>query len=107
MGHEEHDRDDALAELADRLGRNHVFGEPVHRGEVTLVPVAAVRAGAGGAGRRAGRGAGVVARPVGSFEISGGGVRWHPAVNVNRIVLGGQIAFAVAAISLAFALRRR
>jgi hypothetical protein len=33
----------------------------------------------------------VIARPVGAYVIKDGTVRWEPAVDVNRIVLGGQI----------------
>lgn len=85
-----------LAErLAGRLGREQVFGPPVSQGDTTLVPVARVRAGAG---RRPGKGGGVrvVARPLGAFRVSADArVTWHPAVDVNRIVAGGQLALVV------------
>lgn len=104
------DRADAVAstldQLAGRLGRDQVFGPPVEQGGAVVVPVARVRAGGGSApGRRGGAGTGVQARPVGAFSISPEGrVAWHPAVDVNRIVLGGQIVFGV--VGLALALRR-
>jgi uncharacterized spore protein YtfJ len=101
---------DVIATVAERLGRDQVFGPPVQSGGATLVPVARLRAGGGVAGLRghgeSRSGAGVVARPTGAFSISPDGkVAWHPAVDVNRIVLGGQIA--VAAVLVATLLRRR
>lgn len=98
---------DVVAAVADRLGRDQVFGPPVQNGDTTLVPVARVRAGGGVGAVRPGTpstGAGVVARPLGAFSIGPDGkVAWHPAVDVNRIVLGGQLAFAAV---LVVALRR-
>lgn len=96
-----------LDRLATRLGRDQVFGPPVEQAGAVLVPVARVRAGGGSAPgtRRGGEGAGLQAAPVGAFSISPKGrVSWHPAVDVNRIVLGGQIA--VGLVGLALALRR-
>jgi hypothetical protein len=100
--------DDSVAALAGRLGRDQVFGPPVQSGGVTLVPVARVRGGGGSAGRSMDprTGVGLEARPVGAFAIgSDGKVAWHPVVDVNRIVLGGQLV--VAAVLLAAVLRRR
>ncbi|MHA6795010.1 hypothetical protein ACVGVM_16075 [Pseudonocardia bannensis] len=105
---------DIVSTIADRLGRDQVFGPPVERGGTTLVPVARVRAGAGTGGPRvggpgSGSGGGIVAKPVGAFSIGPGGkVAWHPAVDVNRIVLGGQLVFgAVVALAAVAGLRRR
>ncbi|WP_433870250.1 hypothetical protein [Saccharopolyspora sp. CA-218241] len=106
---EKHD-DHLLVELADRLGRNQVFGEPVRQGDTTLVPVASVRLGRGREGERGGEeggGTGVHVRPVGAFEVCAKGVAWHPAVSVNRIVWGGQVALAVVLVAFAIAFRRR
>ncbi|CAM05920.1 hypothetical protein A8924_7110 [Saccharopolyspora erythraea NRRL 2338] len=100
----------ALEVLSERLGRHQVFGTPVQQGDTTLVPVAHVRAGSGfgRAKRELNGGGGVVARPAGAFGVtSDGKVAWHPAVDVNRIVLGGQLAFAAVAIAFAIAFRRR
>jgi hypothetical protein len=98
---------DVVAAVADRLGRDQVFGPAVQNGDTTLLPVARVRAGGGVGAARPGAsstGAGAVARPLGAFSIGPNGkVAWHPAVDVNRIVLGGQLAFAAV---LVVALRR-
>jgi hypothetical protein len=86
---------DSVAALATRLGRDQVFGPPARSGGTTLVPVARVRGGVG-----------LVARPVGAFAIGPDGeVTWHPVVDVNRIVLGGQLV--VGAVLLAAVLGRR
>lgn len=104
-------QDDVLRDLAERLGDHQVFGEPVRQGDTTLVPVASVRVGGGlggGGAEGAGGGGGVVSRPVGAFSVKADGtVAWHPAVNVNRIVWGGQLALATAVVACAIAFRRR
>jgi hypothetical protein len=41
-----------------------------------------------------------MARPAGAWIIAGDDATWKPAVDVNRIVLGGQIV-ALAAIAVA------
>jgi hypothetical protein len=95
------------AELVEHLGRDQVFGPAVVQGDTTLVPVARVRAGAG---RRPGKGGGVgvVARPLGAFRVSADGqVSWHPAVDVNRIVAGGQLALVAIVALGVLGLRRR
>ena len=110
MSESEIPRTDVLDMLSERLDQHQVFGTPVRQGDTTLVPVAAIRVGWGfGRARRDdGGGAGVVAWPVGAWSINGKGkVNWHPAVDVNRVVRGGQLALVVVAASLAFALRRR
>jgi hypothetical protein len=60
-------------------------GTPVVQGETTLVRVA----------RPDGR-------PLGAYSLTADGrVHWHPAIDVNRIVAGGQLAVvAIVAISV-------
>lgn len=82
---------DPVASLADRLGRDQIFGPPVQQGGTTLVPVAKVHVGGGIGSRHRDQGGdpGFVARPAGAWAIhEDGEVAWHPAVDVNRIVLG-------------------
>ena len=67
-----------------------VYGDPVERDGVTIVPAAAVFGGTGGGGDDEGNGGGgfgLHARPVGAWEIRDGHVTWRPVVDVNRIVL--------------------
>ena len=97
-----------------------VFGEPYERDGVVVIPVATVAGGGGGGGeddrgeqrsRRLGQGTGggfgSVAKPAGVYVISGDTVRWQPAVDVNRIILGGQVVAVVLLLVLRSILRRR
>jgi Sporulation protein YtfJ (Spore_YtfJ) len=81
--------------LAERLGSvaraAAVFGEPVTREGVTVIPVARARAGFGGGsggdaehGSGEGRGGGVLVTPIGWIEISDAGSRFRPLVNRLR-----------------------
>jgi uncharacterized spore protein YtfJ len=96
-----------LQELAegvrDALTVQRVFGEPFERDGVTVIPVATVHGGGGGGqgeepegGGGAGGGFGLSARPAGVFTVTGGRVRWEPALDINRIIVGGQIVAVVA-----------
>jgi hypothetical protein len=82
-----------------------VFGQPVEKDGVTLFPVVVVRGGGGGRGDRPV--AGFMARAAGAYVIRNGTVRWMPAVDVNRIVLGGQIVAIVALVTTAIVVLRR
>ncbi|MFF0863433.1 GerW family sporulation protein [Nonomuraea sp. NPDC050227] len=92
-----------LEQSKDAVTVRRVFGEPIHHGDVLVIPVARVAQG-GGAGQGQGRdekgeelgsggggGFGYSATPAGVFVIKDGDVQWRPAVDVNRIVLGGQL----------------
>jgi len=99
------DVDQVLERAREAVSGRLVHGEPYEQGAVTVIPVATVRGGAGaGGGEQDGReggggGFGLTARPVGAWVIRDGDVTWKPAVDVNRIVLGGQIvAFAAIVI---------
>ncbi|MGH3368357.1 MAG: hypothetical protein ACRDOY_14275 [Nocardioidaceae bacterium] len=102
-----------VADLADRLRENQVFGPIVERDGVTLLPVAEVRGGGGvGTGGKEGEdgsggGFGLSAKPAGAWVISAGRVSWQPAVDVNRAILGGQVVGIVALLLLGRLLRRR
>ena len=69
-----------------------------------IIPVARVHGGGGGggggnapmkeqatSGEGAGAGVSLSAKPVGAFVVRGSDVSWRPALDLNRIVLGGQI----------------
>ncbi len=78
-------RERFLEGLARRVGlqagAQAVFGEPVERGELTVIPVAKLRWGFGGGtgpgpaggGTGEGGGGGVVASPLGFIEVRPGG----------------------------------
>ncbi|HZV50733.1 MAG TPA: sporulation protein [Candidatus Dormibacteraeota bacterium] len=101
-----------LEQARDQLTVRRVFGEPIDRDGATVVPVAVVRGGGGGGEQggesaRWGGGWGGEARPAGVFIIRGDRVRWQPAVDVNRVILGGQVVFVVALLVLRSILRMR
>ena len=92
---------DFAARTQDVLAVRRVFGEPIERNGVTVVPVVRLAAGGGGrggdggperdGGPARGGGYGLKAMPAGVFVIRNGSVHWRPAVDVNRVVLGGQL----------------
>ncbi len=109
-----------------------VFGEAYERDGALVIPVARVW-GATGTGSGAGEvgipadaegedvpaggqlghggggGFGVHVKAVGVFVVDGDGAHWRPALDVNRVILGGQLvgAVAVTVLGLALAVRRR
>lgn len=111
---------DLLTETAkDTLTVRRVFGEAYTAGDVTVIPVAKVAGGSGmgfGAGYRqeqipdgegGGGGFGVRAKPLGVYVVQGGSVTWQPAMDINRIALGGQLLGALAVLGWILNGRRR
>jgi uncharacterized spore protein YtfJ len=98
-------------QLAARLGDSaraaNVFGEPVERGGVTVIPVATARWGMGGGAQKRidglGAGGGATVTPTGYIEIRGGASRFRPLWDAKSVLAGAAILGAL----LAFALRRR
>ncbi len=97
-----------IEQAKDVLTVRRVFGDPYEKNGVTVIPAARVQGGAGGGsgegpegeGTGAGSGFGVNAKPAGAFVIKGDEVDWRPAIDVNRVILGGQV-IAIAALLLA------
>lgn len=93
--------------IGGRFGASTVFGSPVERDGVTVIPVATARFGfGGGAGRdpdkrQEGEGAGVggAMTPAGYIEIMDGRSRFVPVVHPERMV-AMMIAGALAALLL-------
>ena len=82
----------------DAVSVKRVYGEPYEKNGLTVIPAATVRGGGGagvgdheGAETGAGGGFGLMARPSGAWIVEEGRATWKPAVDVNRIVLGGQV----------------
>ena len=74
-----------------------------------MIPVAKVSGGGGGGGKRAdesGGGFGLSARPAGVFVVRDGDARWRPAIDVNRVIFGGQLVAVIAILTLGPVLRR-
>jgi len=107
----------------DLLTVRRVFGEPITTDGVTLVPVARVLGGSGygdgdgewkkmgqdeeGTGSGSGGGFGVGVSPVGVYVVRGSDVTWRPAMDLSRVILGGQVVGAIALLVLARIIRRR
>src|SRR5436309_14070804 len=97
-----------IEQARDVMSVRRVFGDPYEKNGVTVIPAARVQGGAGGGGGEApegqgagmGAGFGVIARPAGAFVIRGEEVDWRPAIDVNRVIIGGQL-IAIAALLLA------
>ena len=100
----------ALSQTLDAMAIRHVFGEPIDRDGVTYLPAAKVRGGGGGGGDTEGNGGagfGVASKPAGVFVIRNGDAEWRPAIDINRIVIGGQLVAIIALLVLRSILRRR
>ncbi len=82
----------------DVISVKRVYGEPYEKNGLTVIPAATVRGGGGagmgdheGVDTGGGGGFGLMARPSGAWIVEDGRATWKPAVDVNRIVLGGQV----------------
>ena len=99
------DVEQLIASARDTLTVKRVFGDPYERNGVTVFPVAKVQGGGGGGqgdsadGQGFGGGGGFIARPAGVYVLSGERLRWQPAVDVTRIVVGAQVVAVVALLT--------
>jgi uncharacterized spore protein YtfJ len=78
----------AIAQIEAAMTASSVFGDPVEKHGITVLPVGRVIAGAGrggGDGKRRGWGAGfgVISEPLGVYVIDGAGARWVPVAARN------------------------
>jgi uncharacterized spore protein YtfJ len=97
-----------IEQAKEAMTVRRVFGDPYEKNGVTIIPAARVQGGAGGGsgegpegtGQGTGGGFGLNAKPAGVFVIAGDDAHWRPAIDVNRVILGGQLV-AVAALLLA------
>lgn len=96
-----------LERARDAMNVRTVYGDPIERDGVIVIPAAKVRGGGGGGSGRSGEdqsgwggGFGLTASPTGAFVIRDGMVRWKPALDVNRIIVGGQIVAIVALLAI-------
>jgi uncharacterized spore protein YtfJ len=110
------DVNDVIDRAREAFNVRRVFGDPIQQGEVTVIPAAWVSGGGGGGGGEGsapegaeqgvgtgkgfGSGYGLRARPAGAFVVNKGKVRWMPAVDVNRIILGGQVLVGLVVLTL-------
>ena len=118
---------------SDALSVRRVFGEAYEHNGVWVIPVAKMMGGTGtgfgsgavggsgdqdveaehhgphgeGEGSGGGGGFGIRVRPIGVYVVNDAGVRWRPALDLNRVILGGQAVGVVIAVALAWVLRKR
>jgi uncharacterized spore protein YtfJ len=100
--------------VREALSVRQVFGEPVERDGITVIPAATVIGGGGGGGEGTGQAAegegaepqpqsgfgsgfGGVMWPAGAFEIKDGRVTWRPAIDLTRVMLM-VLALAIAVV---------
>ena len=98
--------EEIVARVGDQLGIRRVFGEPVERDGLVVIPVAvAIGGGGGGSGpdeQGSGAGFGGMVRGIGVYAISNGQVRFIPAVDTTALA-----AMGVLLAGLALLTRRR
>jgi uncharacterized spore protein YtfJ len=83
-----------LQRVEEAMTARRVFGDPIQIEGVTVLPVATVGGGGGGGQkgeRDSGVGFGLGVQPAGVFVIRDGDAKWRPALNLNRVILGGQL----------------
>ena len=108
--------DDVLSTLAEQVGArftaSSIFGAPVERDGLTVIPVATLRFGFGGgsgsdaSGKQDGEGGGALGTgaPVGYIELKEGRARFVPIVRPAR--MAALVAGAILAGMLVVRLRR-
>ncbi|MFG1705759.1 GerW family sporulation protein [Nonomuraea sp. M3C6] len=106
-----------MEQAKDAATVKRVFGEPIQQGDVIVIPVARVaHGGGGGQGQGTGEkgeesggsggGFGFSATPAGVFVLKDGDAQWRPAIDVNRIVFGGQLVAVVLLLTVRAILKR-
>jgi len=105
------DIDELLRGAQDAIAAKRVYGEPVERDGLTVIPAAAVRGGGAGGGadtNNGGAGFGVMARPIGAYVIGPGEkVEWKPAVDVQRLMAGWQVVAGLTVLAVRSLARSR
>jgi hypothetical protein len=85
-----------LTQAREVMTVKRVFGDPIEKNGLTIIPVANVLGGAGGGGPASsgetavGGGVGLWATPAGVYVIKGDTVTWQPALNLNRSFWAGR-----------------
>jgi len=101
-------QDDILTRVGDQIGIRRVFGEPIEREGITVIPVAVAIGGGGGGSvpdvQGSGGGFGGVVRGIGVYSISNGQVRFVPAIDTTALAAMGAL---LAVVVLRGRLRRR
>ena len=104
-----------IEDAQEAVSVERVFGVPIERDGITLIPAAAVRGGSGGGSSESteqvpsgsGMGFGVMARPVGAYRIQDGRVDWIPAADTTRVIVLAEVLGIVALLVLRSIIRGR
>jgi uncharacterized spore protein YtfJ len=106
--------EEVLSHARDSMTVSRVFGESIEKDGMTIIPVARVAGGGGGGGGQddegsggSGVGYGLQAQPLGVYVIKDGKLSWQPALDVNKVILGGQIIVIIALLVLRAILKGR
>lgn len=86
--------DEMLAGARDAMTVKRVYGDPIERDGIMVIPAAKVTGGGGGGSdseSNGGGGFGVSAKPAGAWIIRDGQVEWQPAVDATRIATMGML----------------
>jgi uncharacterized spore protein YtfJ len=86
--------DEMLAGARDAMTVKRVYGDPIERDGIMVIPAAKVAGGGGGGGdgeNASGGGFGISAKPAGAWIIRDGQVEWQPAVDATRIATLGMV----------------
>ena len=109
---------ETIRDVIDGAAAGRVFGDPITHDGLTILPVAKVSGGGGGGGGTSpaedgrdasgsGGGVGTSAKPLGVFVIKEGNVGWRPAVDVNKVIVGGQIIVVAALLMIRAMIKAR
>jgi uncharacterized spore protein YtfJ len=101
---------DTVQKTIDGMQPRQVYAEPIERDGVIFLPAAKVRGGGGGGGDTEGNGGagfGLTAKPAGMYVIRNGDAEWKPALDLNRVILGGQVVAIVALLVIRSIFRKR
>jgi uncharacterized spore protein YtfJ len=106
--------EEILEKARDTMTVKRVFGEPIEKDGMTIIPVAKIAGGGGGGGGQddegaggSGVGYGLNAQPAGAYVIKNGELSWEPALDLNRVIFGGQLVAIVALIVVGIVLKAR
>lgn len=106
-----------LGKMLETVRASAVFGQPMERGETTIIPCSEIIVGMGmgsgmgtaqaqqegetSGGEGAGGGGGGRGRPVAAIVVTPAGVRIEPIVDVTKVAMAGVTAAAFVLVSLA------
>ena len=105
----------AVAGARDAITVKRVYGDPIERDGVTIIPAARVAGAAGGGGGQdkegggegGGTGFGMYAAPAGAYIVRPtGDVEWHPAIDRTAILLSAAGVATAALLTIRAAIKR-